>query len=301
MLSEAGRLMARDLLCAISPSFYLSTLGFQCFEWQKALLDSRHKRKLVNGARRAGKSQSVAGPPCHRARYKAGSFSIVLAAIEKQAWEDINLIRDFAAKDPGLKIVRSSDELVEFANRSRIMVVPATEKGARGFPEPDIIVLDEASRIPDEVYSSGVRPMLTNNPRCTLYAISTPAGREGFFYRAWETTHWERYEVRAPWDVTDDGMQLVPAIPEEQYRAERARKGIRAWYSPRHYDLKIELENLLEMKARTYRQEACVEFVEKEGAAFRYKDIEAMFTREVAPLRAGGTTASALEALTFDE
>lgn len=275
-------------LYSLSPVRYIRSLGFQPFAWQIPILESIHKRKVINGARQAGKSTVVAGKPCHHAKYHPGSLWIIAASTEKQAVEDMEKIKDFVAKDRTFpEIVRDSDSLLEFDNRSRILVVPATEKAARGYSKPAGLTLDEDARIEDGVYRSGIRPMLTDNEDCELILISTPNGRTGHFHRAWESPRWERYEIRAPWDVNDESWTLRPARPEADYHAAREKEGIRAFYSPRHFNKAEQEENLEEMGPLMYRQEYLCEFVEQEDQVFKYEEIERSFTDEVKPMNFG--------------
>lgn len=282
--------LAQDLRHAFNRAEYVESLGFPAFDWQIDVLSSTDKRKGINGCRQSGKSTIIASVPAHGAKFFPKSSHLVLAATEKQAVEDIEKIKDFMSRDPTYPaVVRDSDSLVELANGSRIQVVPATEKAARGFSRPRTIVMDEASRITDQVYTSGVRAMLTDNPDCELIAISTPNGRRGFFYRIITGKRWTRWEVRAPWEVAGSG--LVPAAPEKDYRARKAKDGIRAYYSPRHRSKEEQLEHLGEegMGPLMYRQEILVEFVEPVEQVFGYEEIDRMFNpgRDVAPLFSG--------------
>jgi hypothetical protein len=194
-------------------------------------------------------------------------------------------VKDFIVHDPQYpKVERDSDRLVTLSNGSWIMVVPATEKAARGPSAPRLILLDEASRIEDIVYRSGIIPMLTDNPECELISISTPNGRLGFFFDSFNNPKWERYEVRSPWDVVDIDSRLISAVPEDEYREGRIREGIRGFYSPRHMDQDEQEFNLGEMGPLMYRQEYCVEFVEPEDQVFSYDDIERMMNNRVEAL-----------------
>jgi hypothetical protein len=280
MISETLRL---NLIFKLSPLEYIKSLGFKPFEWQAAILESNHKRKHINGARQAGKSTLISSKPSHRAKFFPGSLSVVIAATEKQAVENMGRIKDFMRRDATYpKIERSGDSLIELDNHSRIIVVPATETAARGYSSPDIIMLDEDSRIDDIVYKSGIRPMLTNNAKCELLEISTPNGRLGHFYKASISNHWERYEIRAPYEIQD--MQLVAAESEAHYRARRKEKGIRAYYSPRHANLEEQQENLDEMSELMYRQEYLCEYVEPQGQTFSYDEIDSIFKEGARPL-----------------
>lgn len=293
--------LAKDLMCRMRPSYYAKERGLAPYRWQADLMDSREKRKAVNGARQSGKSTTVCTLPTWTARYKPGSLSIVAAAVEKQALEDMVRIMAFATTDPGLTLTRQSDDMLKFSNGSRIVVVTATEKSARGWSSPDLILLDEASRIPDDVYISGIQPMLTENEKCTLYMISTPNGREGFFYRAMHSKRWERYEVLAPWQFRGDSMDLErTGVSEEDFRRLKAYRGVRGYYSPRHEKREEIEERLEEMGPRMFRQEILCEFVETEGALFRYADIDFMLQNQEEGLKEGMEESSEL-ALVFDE
>jgi hypothetical protein len=268
--SEAG-----ELLYTLSPYHYIRSIGFSPYEWQEAVLRSAHKRKVINGARQAGKSTIVSAKPCHVAKFFPASVSLIVAATEQQAFYDMEKVKDFIAHDSNYpKIERDSDRLVTLGNGSWIMVVPATEKAARGPSAPRLILLDEASRIDDIVYRSGIIPMLTDNPECELISISTPNGKDGFFFESFNNPKWERYEVRSPWEVLDIEFRLKPSLPEAEYRQQRAEKGIRGFYSPRHKNREEQEFNLGEMGPLMYRQEYCVQFVEPEDQVFSYDDIE---------------------------
>jgi len=279
---ELTRTELNEWIYQLSITRYVESLGFEPYLWQKEIYRSEHKRKLINGARQSGKSTLISSKPCHRSKYWPGSLSIIIAATEEQAIEDMRKVKDFIARDPDYpRLVRDADTLLELSNKSRIVVRPATEKGARGQSSPDLIILDEASRIEDAVYKGAVRSMLTDNEKCELAAISTPNGREGFFFRAWESSRWEHYEIRSQWDVDEEGWRLVPAMPEKAFREPREKKGIRAFYSPRHRNLEEQQENLEEIGPLMYRQENNVEFVEPEDQVFSYEEVEKMFSREV--------------------
>ena len=273
---------ALSLLHTISCYHYVRSLGFYPYEWQKAILSSVHKRKVINGARQAGKSTIVSAKPCHIAKHYAGSVSIIIAATEYQAFLDMEKVKSFIAQDKGYpKRERDSDRLIILDNGSWIMVVPATEKAARGPSTPRLILLDEASRIEDIVYTSGVIPMLTENPDCELISISTPHGKQGFFYKSFNNPKWERYEIRSPWKVVDLEFRLIPAEPEEEYRRKCAEKGIIGFDSPRHRNQQEQEFNLGEMGPRMYRQEYGPQFVEPEDQIFGYDEIERMMNNTV--------------------
>lgn len=110
---------------------------------------------------------------------------------------------------------------MELANGSRVLSLPGKEETIRGFSGVRLLVVDEAARVPDELYFA-IRPMLAvSNGR--IIGLSTPYGKRGWFYEEW--THggdaWERVEVPA---------SRCPRIREAFLRREREALGPR-WFA----------------------------------------------------------------------
>src|SRR5258706_7515633 len=194
---RADRNAYMDMIYATNRVKYAELVsGFKLFAWQVRLLFSKHKRKVLNCARQAGKSSIVSVIPAHTAKFKPRSSCFILAATEQQAGYVMAKIKECMSRDPTYPdIKRDSDSLIVLSNKSRIEVICATEKSARGPSKPNVIIADEASRIEDDVISSGIIPMLDDNPECELIVPSTPNGRTGFFFRVFTAAPWERYYV----------------------------------------------------------------------------------------------------------
>lgn len=283
-------------------------MAVDLFRWQLAILESDRKRKVVDAARQSGKSSIVAPIATHTAKYKPGSLTIVQASTLQQASWDMSKIKGCISKDPTFpRRTRESDSLIECDNGSRIEVIPATEKSAQGASAPSVIILDEASDIEDEVISAGVIPMLTDNPECELILISTPHGRTGFFFRAFnsmqdnvpERRRWERFLIRSPF-YPGSSTELRPWRSEKEWQEEQARRGVRAWFSPRHMNLEEQThDQLLLIGQRLYLQEHCAEFIEPEEQVFSYDEIQAAFEdhdyTEVLETGVGESDVAALE------
>ena len=74
---------------------------------------------------------------------------------------------------PGSPTITAESALrLELANASRIVALPGDERTIRGFAGAALVVLDEASRIEDELIAA-VRPMLATS-QGRLIALSTP-------------------------------------------------------------------------------------------------------------------------------
>jgi hypothetical protein len=140
---------------------------------------------------------------------------------------------------------------LELENGSRIVTLPGTDKTIRGFSGAALLIVDEASRVVDELYFA-VRPMLAVSGGA-LMMLSTPYGKRGVFYEEWTSGHgWERYEVKA---------EECPRIPK--LFLEEERDALPSW---------------------VYRQEYECSFEDTEDVVFTYEMVERAVTSEVTPL-----------------
>ena len=288
-MNAADSTVIKETIYGCDPVRYLRSIDLNVFPWQAEVLSDESTRICIDGARQGGKSTLMSAIVCHCAKYRPRSLAVILAPTLMQAGEDMMKIKQFIARDRRYpKLTRSGAQEIATSKGSRILVLTASDDAARGFSNPDIILFDEASRIPDDVFEA-VRPMITNNPRARIYEISTPNGKQGFFYNHFSNPSWSRYLVRAPWIATDSerGPVLVP-ITEEEGR-ETLRKNlkptasageIRFFFSPRHYDENDQSEALSQMHVRKYLQEYGCEFVDAEDQVFSQDLIEAMFASE---------------------
>jgi hypothetical protein len=144
---------------------------------------------------------------------------------------------------------------LELENGSRIVTLPGTDKTIRGFSGVSLLIVDEASRVADELYFA-VRPMLAVSGGA-LMMLTTPHGKRGVFYEEWTGgAGWDRYEVPA---------EECPRIPASFLEEER--EALPSW---------------------VYRQEYECSFEETEDQVFTTEMVERAVTSEVAPLFGGG-------------
>jgi hypothetical protein len=83
-----------------------------------------------------------------------------------------------------------------FPNGSRIVGLPGTEGTVRGFSAISLILIDEASRVDDALYKA-LRPMLAVGDG-DLWLMSTPRGKQGFFYDCWEHGGPDWFRIAVP-------------------------------------------------------------------------------------------------------
>ena len=143
---------------------------------------------------------------------------------------------------------------LETKTGSRIVSLPENEMTIRGYSAVTLLIIDEASRVADDVYSA-VLPMLgTSHGR--LLALSTPWGKQGWFYERWLSggDRWERYEV--PVTTPEIARRTdVATLEEAQSRG--------AWH---------------------YGQEYMCQFGEREDAVFSVEQLQRAITPSLAPI-----------------
>lgn len=99
-------------------------------------------------------------------------------------------------------------------NGSRILGLPGTEATVRGYSAANLVIVDEAARVEDELYRS-LRPMLAVSDG-DLMLLSTPFGERGFFWREWTegSEDWTRMSVTA-----EDCARISRRFLDEEWKA----------------------------------------------------------------------------------
>ena len=242
-------MLANDLAAALDPVVLAHQLGFDPDPWQKEFLRSTAGRILLNCSRQAGKSTMTALLGVHTAVYHPDSLVLMLSPSLRQSQELFRKASGLYERLSGVSPAKSESALkLELENESRIISLPGKEQTVRGFSGVNLLAVDEAARVPDELYYA-VRPMLAVSGG-RLIVLSTPDRARGWFYEAWRSQEpWERFEI--------------PAVECPRIRAEF---------------LEEEKRNIGES---WFRQEYGCEFLASESQAFRREDIERAFEEEV--------------------
>ena len=173
--------------------------------WQRRVLEELKQRYLIlNCSRQSGKSSILMVKACWVALNRPGSLILVVAE-QRQSNEDIRKCRDLflslnrylRAKYEGkheLGLVTDNKTSLELGNNSRIIALPGNEK-VRGYSAPQLVILDEAAYVEDEVFVA-VDPMMEVS-QGQLIVASTPNGTGGFFAR--ELGNPRYLKIEAPW------------------------------------------------------------------------------------------------------
>ena len=214
-----------QISAALDPAKLLEQAGFEPDEWQADVLRSDAKRTLLLCCRQSGKSTVAAAMAVHTATTKPGALVLLLSPSLRQSGElfrNVSAIYRQTARQ-GVPMTADSALRMELANGSRLVALPAGEETIRGFSGVDLLIIDEASRVPDNLYRA-VRPFLAvSNGR--LIALTTPFGRRGWFHREWgEGQGWNRIKVTA---------SQCPRISREFLEQERVSLG--EWWFKQEY------------------------------------------------------------------
>jgi len=244
--------VGQDIRMAVDRVAFATELGVEPDQWQEELLRSSADRVLLNCSRQSGKSTMSAVMALHRALYHPRSLILCLAPTLRQSQELFGKIAGFY-RDLGRPVAPQGERKLslELENGSRIITLPGSEKTIRGFSGATLLLVDEASRVDDELYYA-IRPMLAVSGG-SLMMLSTPYGKRGVFFEEWTGSHaWERYEVPA---------SQCPRISEAFLDEERA-----------------------DLPPFIYRQEYECSFEETEDQVFTIELIDRAVTDEVEPL-----------------
>jgi len=188
-------------------------------ERQAQVLDTRSRRGILNCSRQWGKSTVTAAKAVHQAATEAGSLTLVVSPSARQSGEFLRKAAEFVRR---LKIRPKGDGDNEMSlalpNGSRIVGLPGTESTIRGYSAVRLLLVDEASRVSDDVYRA-LRPMLATSDGA-LWLMSTPWHKSGFFYETWVHggPEWER--VMAP---ATECARIRRSFLEEERRTQGER------------------------------------------------------------------------------
>jgi hypothetical protein len=248
-------MMALDLARALDPVLLAQDVGLTPDSWQAELLTARPRRALLLCCRQAGKTVVSVLLAMWVALYEAPALVLILSPSLRQSSEVFRVLMGFYAKLKGAPALTQESVLrCELANGSRIISLPGTERTVRGYSKADLVIIDEAARVPDELFAA-VRPMMAVSAGGgRLIMLSTPAGKRGMFFESWINGGdvWHRTRVPA---------SECPRISQEFLD-----------------------EELKQLGAQRFSEEYQLAFLEADEAVFPTTLIDAAFTSEVTPL-----------------
>lgn len=209
-----------------TPAELAAALGLDLDPWQRDVLAEPWPRALLNCSRQSGKSTVTALLAAAEITTTPGAMVLIVAPSDRQSAllyrTALDMYRRLGGEVPATAETRRS---LELANGSQLHALPGKEATIRGYSGVDLLLIDEASRVPDELYQA-TRPMLATSGGRAV-ALSTPAGRRGWWYEAWidAVADWHRVEVpatscpRIPAAFLDEEARELPTrVYEAEYR-----------------------------------------------------------------------------------
>jgi hypothetical protein len=224
LLSDPLALLRAD------PAAPMRLAGLAPDPWQRRMARGTSSRELLLCSRSAGKSTAAALLALADVLLDPGSLVLALSPSERQSGEFAAKVWAFYdALGRPVPALKWTDLRLDLANGSRFIALPGNEKTVRTYNGARRLIIDEASRVPDELYKA-VRPMVAVSGGGIL-ALSTPFGQRGWFFDEWESggSVWWRRKVTA-WDC--------PRIPRAFLAEERAKLGPR-WFA-QEYECSFE-------------------------------------------------------------
>jgi hypothetical protein len=211
--------------------------------WQADLLRSASRQILLLCSRQAGKSTTAAALALLTALLEAPALILLLSPTLRQSGELFRdkVLRLYNALGRPVPVVQESALQMGLANGSRVIGLPGDEENIRGYSGVALLVVD-AARVSDGLYFA-VRPMLAVSGG-RLVALSTPFGRQGWF--------WEAYEKEKDWRKFTITADQCP--PVHEFMRQEIAKG---------------------MPQRYVDQEFRCCFLDPIDSVFRWEDIEA--------------------------
>jgi hypothetical protein len=186
------------LAILFDPSSILRARGLVPDAWQQQILLCSDRQILLNCSRQSGKSTTVAALALSTALSRPGGLVLLLSPSLRQSLELFRkVIECYTAIGRPVGTRAFNQTRLEIETHSRVVCLPGKEETIRSFSGVDLLVIDEAARVPDDLYRS-VRPMLAVS-QGRLICLSTPFGKRGFFHEEWEHggDAWRR--VRITW------------------------------------------------------------------------------------------------------
>ena len=216
--------------------------------WQAPILRDSTRNICITCSRQIGKSFTVSLKAAHHCATQPGSIALIFSPSEQQS---INLMRKakMHIHKAGIELKEDLKKEIEFANGSRLVALPGSEKTVRSWSDVSMLIVDEAAYAPDELYYA-VEPMVIQ-AQGQIILLSSANATLGFFYEiaTGDDEYWSRYRV----PVTESER-----IPDEWVRMKRET-----------------------LPPRVFQREYMAEFVDPAGSAFPAEMIESAFSHDI--------------------
>lgn len=214
-------------------------------DWQREFMMDDSTDVLFNCSRQSGKSQIVSLKAANRAKHRRRNVA-VLAPTLRQSSIIYRRAKLWLQRDD-TEFARVTANQLELISGAIFSALPGDrpDMSIRGDTVDDLIV-DEASRIKDSLIVAAT-PATATIADATITYLSTPAGKVGSFWNAWNDEDW--------WHKVTVTAEQCPRISKGFLEREKKRLG------------------------PLYQQEYLCKFMDAPGGLFLAEDLDAMFSR----------------------
>lgn len=182
------------------PSYFVEHyIGQEPFDYQEEFMNADNDRKAFVSGRQVGKSRTASWLALWKAVTYAGAEILITAKAQRQSMELFNQvkkeIRMSDVSEDAWGVTNSTRTELVFDNGARIVCLPVGRDGSniRGYGT-DLIIVDEAAFIKDEIFQQVLSPMLAVGDG-TFVLLSTPFGKKGFLYERFNDPEWYTMQV----------------------------------------------------------------------------------------------------------
>jgi len=176
--------------------FTRKALKINPFPYQAKLLKDNKKRLVACMGRQSGKTTTIAIKAIHFALTNEGVTILITSPSLRQSMIMFNRIHNLIYTNPTRnQVTRATRTIIQFKNQSQIIALPASENLLRGYTA-HMIICDEAAFMPEELITNVIFPMISTTNGYAIF-LSTPWGRNHFFYRAFMNPNYSTHRVKS--------------------------------------------------------------------------------------------------------
>lgn len=172
-------------------------LDFKPFPYQEKLLNDKNHRIVGCMGRQSGKTTTIAAKAIHFAYSNPKTTTLIVSPSLRQSMIMFDRISNFVYSSPILpnSVVRKTRTIIQLSNGSQIIALPCSKNLLRGFTA-HLIIMDEACFMPEDVITQVIFPMISTTGGTAIF-LSTPWGRDHFFYRAFMNPNYSVHKVKS--------------------------------------------------------------------------------------------------------
>lgn len=174
-------------------------LGKKLDPWQERVLNATAHDALLLVTRQGGKGEITALIALDMAINHPGSTIVIISRADRQARRLLRRVKAYYRQLPDVPpVLVDNVSTWELANGSEIIALPGSEETTRGIDSVDLLLIDEAGLVPDELYQA-VYPMLAvTDGKCM--AMTSARGKRGWFYKEWVEGGDDWHRERITWE-----------------------------------------------------------------------------------------------------